>query len=162
MAAANEVKKDPPKDPKEMLAEVDLASWQLKRAEAVEKQKEAVAAVQVGKAGHFLRFWLGGGALLLAAIWLGRWLPEEGGRIAIFLLSAAIVGWLAMWVLAFFPTSAVWKLQDQLTAANKRIIEIDLKIAFCHQVQEETKKAKVQKYAQVLLNKDAPKDKDAT
>src|SRR5262245_36873583 len=156
MAAANEVKTDPPKDPKkEILAKVDLASLQLKRAEAVEKQKEAMATVQVGKAGHFLRFWLGGGALLLAAIWLGRWLPEESGRTGMFLLSAAIVGWLTMWIWAFFSTSAVRKLQDHVTAANKRLTEIDLDIAFCHQVIEETKRAKVRKYAQMLLDKDA-------
>jgi hypothetical protein len=91
--------------------------------------------------------------MLLAVIWPAQELPEVDARVRIFLLSAAIIFWLGMWIRAFFPTSAVRRLQDEVAAANKRIADIDLNIAFCHQVREEAKKAKVQKYAQVFIEK---------
>src|SRR5512145_2281293 len=70
-----------PMDPKtniteDALAEVNLAVLMKRRAEAVERQKEASDRVQTAKAGHFLRFWLGGGAMLLGALWLAQALTE--------------------------------------------------------------------------------------
>ena len=60
---------DPKKDIKEdPLADVNLASLNQRRIEAVEKQKAAADAVQTGKADHFLRYWLGGGAMFFVAV----------------------------------------------------------------------------------------------
>src|SRR5262245_43463996 len=121
MAAADDPKKEPPKELPKELADVDLASLNLRRAEIVEKQKESADAVQLAKADHFLRFWVGGGLALLTAIWLGQRLPEADGRIEMFFFSAAIIAWLGMWIGAFLSTSAVLRLQDQAKAANKRL-----------------------------------------
>jgi hypothetical protein len=138
------------------LADLDLATLMQKRAELVEKQKEAAAAVQTAKAGHFLRFWLGGGAMFLAALWLGEALPDYT-PIGMFLLSACIIFWLGLWIAAFFSAGAVRHLQDKATAATRAVMEIDLTIAFCHQVLEEAKKVRVQMSAQALVAKEAAK-----
>jgi hypothetical protein len=152
---------DPKKDLKEdPLADVNLASLNQRRMEAVEKQKAAADAVQMGKAGHFLRCWLVGGAMFFAAVWLAQTLPEYT-PIGMFVLSFFIISWLGLWIAAFFSTGAVRRLQDKATAASRHLIEIDLKIAFGHQVQEEVKKAKVKKFAQALLEKDAAPKKQA-
>lgn len=140
----------------DILADVNLASLMQRRSEVVERQKETAADVQTAKAGHFLRFWLGGGAMLLAALWLAQALPEYT-PLGMFLLSACIIFWLGMWIAAFFSAGAVRHLQDKATAANKQLLEIDRNIAFCHRVLEEAKRAKVKKYAQALLEKDASK-----
>lgn len=137
---------------KDLLADINLPSLLLRRAKAVDEQKEAAAKVQTAKAGHFLRFWLGGGVMLIGAVWLGQVLPESS-PIGMFLLSAAVILWLGMWIAAFFSNTTVLRLQDKAVAASKRVMEIDLKIAFCHQVLEEAKKVKVRKYAQALVEK---------
>jgi hypothetical protein len=148
-------------DPKKDIAAADLnlASLFRSRTEAAEKQKKAAARVQIAKARHFLWLWLGGGVMALAAVWLARGLPETS-QIEMFLLSASIIFWLGMWIAAFFPTAAVRRLQDKAAAATKRVAEIDLKIAFCHQVLEEAKKVKIHKYAQALVT-DPPAQKTA-
>lgn len=152
---------DPKKDIKEdPLADVNLASLMQRRAEAVEKQKEAAEAVQTGMAGRFLRYWLGGGAMLLAAVWLAQTLAELT-PIGMFVLSFFIISWLGLWIAAFFSAGAVRHLQDKATAANGQVMEIDLKIAFCHQVLEEARKTKVQKFAQALVEKEAAPKKPA-
>jgi hypothetical protein len=142
------------------LAEVNLASLMQRRTEAVERQKEAADRVQTAKAGHFLRFWLGGGAMLLAAVWLAQALAEYT-PIGMFLLSLFIISWLGMWIAAFFSAGAVRRLQDKATAATRQVVEIDLKIAFCHQVLEEAKRTRVHKYAQALVEKEAAPKKPA-
>jgi hypothetical protein len=136
------------------LADLNLATLMQKRAELVEKQKEAAAAVQTAKAGHFLRFWLSGGAMFLAALWLGPTLPDAS-PISMFVLSAFIIFWLGLWIAAFFSGGAVRHFQDKATAAAGKVAEIDLKIAFCHQVLEEAKKVRVQMSAQALVEKEA-------
>jgi hypothetical protein len=142
------------------LAEVNLAALMKRRAAAVERQKEAADRVQTAKAGHFLRFWLGGGAMLLGALWLAQALTEYT-PIGMFLLSFLIIAWLWMWVAAFFSAGAVRRLQDKATAATRQVIEIDLKIAFCHQVLEEAKRVRAHKYAQALVEKEAATRKPA-
>ena len=73
-----------------------------------------------------------------------------------FVLSFFIIAWLGLWIKAFFAAGAVRHLQDRgdrgLQAARG---DSTSKIAFCHQVREEAKKAKVQKFAQALVEKDA-------
>jgi hypothetical protein len=152
---------DPKKDIKEdPLADVNLASLMQRRAEAVEKQKQAAENVQTGKANHFLRYWLGGGATALAGLWLVQAFPDYS-PIGMFVLPACTISWLGMWIAAFFSAGAVRRLQDKATAANRQVIEIDLKIAFCHQVLEEARRARVQKYAQALVDKEAALKKPA-
>jgi hypothetical protein len=142
------------------LADVDLASLMRRRAEAVEKQKKAADKVQTAKAGHFLRFWLGGGAMALAALWLVQKLPEHS-QIGMFFLSALIISAVGLWTAAFFPAGAVRRLQDQATAATRQLIELDLKIAFSHQVREEARRVKVHRYAEALVEKEAAPKKPA-
>ena len=152
---------DPKKDIKEdPLADLNLASLNQRRIEAVEKQKEAAAAVQTGKADHLLRYWLVGGAMFFVAVWLAQ-TPAEYTPIGMFVLSFFIISWLGLWIAAFFSAGAVRHLQDKATAANRQLMELDLKIAFCHQVIEEAKKTKVQKFAQALVEKDATPKKPA-
>ncbi|MFZ1105735.1 MAG: hypothetical protein WAN86_23220 [Hyphomicrobiaceae bacterium] len=142
------------------LADVDLASLMQRRAEAVEKQKKATNQVQTAKAGHFLCFWLGGGAMALAALWLAQKLPEYSPS-SMFFLSTCIVFWLGMWTAAFFPAGAVRRLQDKATAATRQVMELDLKIAFSHQVREEARRVKVHRYAEALVEKEAAPKKPA-
>jgi hypothetical protein len=139
---------------------VDLTSLNRRRIEAVEKQEEAVNAVKMGKVGHFFRYWLGGGAMFLAAVWLAPRLAERT-QIGMFVLSFFILSWLGLWIRAFFATGAVRDLQDKATAATRQVMEIDLKIAFSHQVREEARRVKVQRYAEALVEKEAAPKKTA-
>lgn len=147
-------------DKPDALADLNLATLMQRRAEAVEKQKEATAAVQTAKAGHFLRFWLGGGAMFLAALWLAQALPDYT-PIGMFLLSACIIFWLGLWIAAFFAAGAVRHLQDKAAAAAQRVMDIDLKISFCHQVLEEAGRLRVQRSAQAIVEKEAAAKKPA-
>jgi hypothetical protein len=52
-------------------------------------------------------------------------------------------------------------LQDKAAAATRQVMEIDLKIAFCHQVLEEAKKVRVQRLAEALVEKEAASKKPA-
>jgi hypothetical protein len=137
----------------DILSDLDLASLQQRRAEAVEKQKQAAASVQLGKVGHFLRYWLFGGAMALIAVALGQPLPEDS-PIGMFAFSASIILWLGSWIAAFFSTGAVLRLQDEAAAAARQLLQIDLKIAFCHQVLDEAKRARVRTYAQALIDRE--------
>jgi hypothetical protein len=150
---AKDEKKEPPKPPRDLLAEVDLESLRKKRAEAELKQKEATDSLNLGKARHFLGYWVSGGLMLIGAFLLPGFVSDDS-RAGMFLISAAVVLWLVMWVVAFRPSLAVRRRQDQLAAANKRITELDLNIAFSHQVREEAKLAKVRKYAQAVVEKE--------
>jgi hypothetical protein len=136
------------------LADVDLASLNRRRMEAVEKQTRAADRVRTGKAGHFLSFWLGGGAAAVIALWLAQRLPEHS-QIGMFVLSAFIILAIGMWIAAFFPALTMRRLQDEATAANRHVMDLDLKIAFGHQVREEAKRVKVQWYAEALVAKEA-------
>jgi hypothetical protein len=136
----------------DMLADLNPASLQERRAELVEKQKEAADRVQRAKADHFLRFWFGGGAMALVALGFGQAF-SDGSPFGMFLLSAAIVFWLGLWVAAFFSAGAVHKLQDEARAAALRVKHIDEKITFCHQVLDEAKRAKVRTLAQALVDR---------
>ncbi len=91
--------------------------------------------------------------MLLAALWLAQALPEYS-PFGAFALSACIIFWIGMWIAAFFSASAVRKLQDAANAASLRVRQIDERIAFCHQVLDEAKRAKVRKYAQALIEKE--------
>jgi hypothetical protein len=145
---------DPKKDAKaDPLADLNLASLMQRREEAVKKQREAMQRVQTAKADHFLLFWLGGGGMLLAALWLAQALPEYT-PLGMFLLSACIIGWVWMWIAAFFSAAAVRRVQDRATAAARQVMEIDRKIEFCHQVLEEAKRARVRRSAQALIDRE--------
>jgi hypothetical protein len=148
---------DPKKDIKaDPLADLNLASLMQRREEAAKRQKEATQRVQTAKAGHFLSFWIGGGVMFLAALWLAQGLPEYT-PLGMFLLSACIIGWVWMWIAAFFAAGAVRRMQDKATAATRQVAEIDGKIAFCHQVLEEAKRARVQSFARALVEKESAK-----
>jgi hypothetical protein len=136
----------------DLLSDLNPASLQQRRAELVEQQKEAAARVQRAKADHFLRFWFGGGAMALVVLGFGQALPDAS-PFGMFLLSAAIVFWLGLWVAAFFSAGAVRNLQDEARAASLRVKDIDDKIAFCHQVLDEAKRAKVRTLAQALVDR---------
>jgi hypothetical protein len=138
---------------KDILAELDLADLFEKRAEAAKEQKEAAKRLEGARAGHLLRFWLGGCAMALAAIWLRQVFPGHD-PIGMFLLSACVIFWIGMSISAFLPTESVRRRQDEEKAASKRVKDIDGKIAFCHQVLEEAKKVKVRRYAEAWVTKE--------
>jgi hypothetical protein len=135
------------------LADLDLASLRQRRAEAVEKQKQAAASVQLGQAGHFLRYWLLGGVMALVAVGLGQGLSEYTPT-GMFAFSASIILWLGLWIAAFYATGAVRRLEDEAAAAARQIVQIDNKITFCHQVLDEANRARVRTYAQALIDRE--------
>jgi hypothetical protein len=138
----------------DMLADLNLANLQQRRAEAVETQKKAAARVQRAMADHFLRYWLGGGAMALIAIALGQAVPDDS-PVGMFAVSAATIFWLGLWIAAFFSTGAVRKLQDAANAAACQVTQIDKKIFFCHRVLDEADRAKVRTVAQALVDRRA-------
>jgi hypothetical protein len=66
------------------------------------------------------------------------------------ILAAGILGFVA-----FFP--AVRGLQDKEKAATKNVKDMEIKIAFCHQVLEEARNVKVRKYAEAWVEKEMSK-----
>jgi hypothetical protein len=116
-------------------------------------QKKAAARVQAAKAGHFLRYWLSGGAMVLAAVWLAQALPSYS-PLGMFVLSAMVILWLGLWVAAFLSSGAVRRLKDEAGAADRQVMQIDFKIAFCHQVLDEANRARVRTYAQALIDRE--------
>jgi hypothetical protein len=142
---------DPKKD---IPADLNLADLFEKRAEAAKRQKETADKVQGAKADHFVGFWLVGGLMLLAAIWIAQELATDRPTGA-FLLAASVILWLLLWVGAFFPTETVRRYQDEANAATRGLRDVDNKIAFCHQVLEEAKRIKVQTSARAWVEKES-------
>lgn len=137
---------------KDILAELDLAGLLDKREKAVAKQKEAATKVHNANADHLLGYWLGGCAMCLAAITVKQVFPEDTA-LGMLLLPACGISWLGMWITAFIPSGKARRLQEEAAAASRHVREIDVKIAFCHQVLEEAKKVKVRKYAEAWVEK---------
>ncbi|HWE21625.1 MAG TPA: hypothetical protein VG758_31350 [Hyphomicrobiaceae bacterium] len=136
---------DPKKD---ILADVDLPGLYEKRTEAVKKQKEAEAKVQTARLVHLFVFWLG--ACAMAAVAAAQIFPQDDPVGMSLILAAGILGFVA-----FFP--AVRGLQDKEKAATKNVKDMEIKIAFCHQVLEEARNVKVRKYAEAWVEKEMSK-----
>jgi hypothetical protein len=157
-------KRDDPRtdDPKTtMLAELDLPGLFTRRADTVEKQKEAKTRLDSGKALHFTALWLGGAAMALFATWVTPAVPEYD-PVGMVWLSTAIILWIAMWIAACFPTLTVRHLQDQANALARQVRDLDMKIEFCHQVLDEAKRVKIRKYAEVWVEKQAAAPKQTS
>ena len=78
----------------------------------------------------------------------------DGEPTRVFLLSGSVILWLGLWIAAVFPTGAVYRRQDEATAASKQLKAIDDKIAFCHLVLDEAKRVKVRRYAEAWVKKE--------
>lgn len=137
---------------KDILAELDLAGLFDKREKALTKQKETATRAHNANADHFLGFWLGGGAMFVAAVIVKQVFPEDS-PLGMLLVPACGISWLGMWITAFIPSGKARQLQVEASAASRHVREIDVKIAFCHQVFEEAKKVKVRKYAEAWVEK---------
>jgi hypothetical protein len=152
-------------DPKKaMLAELDLPALNAKRAKEAERQKKTTEWIDTVKILHLSGFWLGGISLLGLGI-AGPYLLPEDHALQALLPYGAVLG-LAMAIMAFVaPSVTLKKLQDEAKAAEKQVAELDRKIAFFHLVDEEAKKVKIRKYAEVWADKPpapAAADKKAT
>jgi hypothetical protein len=145
-------KKDAKQDPKkDLVSELDLAGLFEKRTEAVKKQKETADRLNGAKAVHLSLFWLGGGAMLIAAIWATQEYPDDDPT-GIVLRTAFAVLWVVMWIAAFFPTTQ--KRKEEVDAASKAVKDLESKISFCNQVLEEAKTVKVRRYAEAWVEKE--------
>ncbi len=146
-----EPNKDPPK--KDLLAELDLPALFQRREEAVKTQKKTAAKVQNAQFFHISGFWLSGCAMLLAAI-LVRQTYLDNEPAGVILLSACGTLCIGLWTAIFFPTLTVRRRQDEAKDADKKLKDIETKIAFCNLVQEEARQLKVRKYAEAWVAKD--------
>src|SRR5262245_57562720 len=105
---------------KDILAELDLAGLRDQREKAADRQKKAATRARNANAAHFLGFWLGGGAMLLAAIIVKRVFSEDS-PLGMLLLPACGISWFGMWITAFIPSGKARQLREEAAAASRHV-----------------------------------------